>query len=144
MGRKRRRSQNLSGPDISQEKGRCWLGTVLVDLNRLGFSNRPSRQCFEKRKKWLISVFREDGCHPKLVEHHIPAIIDNDILKRALSISNARYDDIVTKQADRWPKLKLPDDLTLECLQGRLRVEAAKAFLPPGRRWWAIDLYQIR
>ena len=141
-GRSRKRKQAPSWPELSLEKRAKFLGTALIDLDRLEFIRAPGRKHLEQEKKWLISVFQNDGCHPLLGEHHIPATIEHDILQTALSNSNASSDELLSEQAAHWPKLTLPDDLNLACLQGRLRVEAAKSFQPLERRWWAVDLYR--
>jgi len=142
ISRSKKRKQAPSWPELTLEKRAKFLGTALIDLDRLEFIRAPGRKDLEQEKKWLISVFQNDGCDPLFVEHHIPAIIEHDILQVALSNSNASSDGLLSEQAARWPKLTLPNDVNLACLQGRLRVEVAKSFLPLERRWWAVDLYR--
>lgn len=142
IGRTRKRKQAPSWPELTLEKRAKFLGTALIDLDRLEFVRAPGRKDLEREKKWLVSVFQNDGCDQLLVENHIPAIIEHDILQVALSNSNASSEELLSEQAARWPKLTLPNDLNITCLQGRLRVEVAKSFLPLERRWWAVDLYR--
>ena len=115
-----------------------------VYIRRNKSKKRPDPERIERVKR----IFRREGCLPRRVEHHIPAVIDQGRLDAALEDSRrkGRWKGITLpsnhatiNSQDEYPELEFPGGI--ECLRGRHRIEAGKVWLPPTEKWWIVDLY---
>lgn len=122
-----------------EKKQSCFRGSAKIHLKHINF------ECDDlyldpKNVARLLQVFQLEGCFRLDLEHHIPAIIDEDELRRSLQKSGIASGDLFRRQAP--PTLDLDTSTTtLKCLHGRHRIEAAKEHLLPGDKWWTVDLY---
>lgn len=92
-----------------------------------------SRQLDQKNVNRLIGIYETEGCHHSRPHYRVPALIDDETFKR------------VSRDYDLdgcAPPRRLERPLTY--LHGRHRLEAAKAYLNTGERWWTVDLYSTR
>jgi hypothetical protein len=97
----------------------------------------------KKLIKDLKEKFEKQGCL-RLEEsaHRIPATVDQATLIEAIQISpKADQNTLLENPKKGPPDLGFPPGSSIECHQGRLRIEAAKEFLPRHDWWWTIDLY---
>lgn len=126
-----------------EEKQTCFRGSARIHLKHLRFEDFTEDQnrlfLDPKNVARLIQVFTLEGCLRLDIEHHIPAIVKERDLQKSLSVSNVVGGDLFKRGAP--PELKFAADVTLICLHGRHRLEAAKKFLLPGDLWWTVDLY---
>jgi len=122
---------------LDAERRLQYKGTACIGLEFLNFQQcEPDRENVE----YLKGCFRKEGCHQVEARNHIPALIDQQSLDDALqaaeiSASQLRY------PSDGYPELGFPDGYQLECLHGKDRIQAAREFLSPRNKWWAVDLY---
>jgi hypothetical protein len=128
---------------VSSDRSSNFRGTASVALEALDFDVEGARQINENNKERLKRIFETESCFPFRPENRISAIIDQQELENAIQASPAETSlvTLLENPDGNAPKLKLPPNCRLKCLQGRSRVEAAKEFLPPGKRFWAVDLY---
>jgi hypothetical protein len=90
----------------------------------------------------LKDKFTSEGCLRLEPRHHIPAIISQATLELAIQDSPGATEDALLSGCKKLPcELRIPDGVTIECLQGLHRVAAAQRLLPRRDWWWTIDLY---
>ena len=122
-------------------------GTAAVALEVLDFdiegSGDNGGDNGRDNEERLKSIFENEGCWRLEPENRISAIIDQQSLDDAIQASPAgtTLATLLENPCGIPPELRLPPNLRLKCLQGRSRVQAAKAFLSPKERSWAVDLY---
>lgn len=124
-----------------EEKQSCFRGSAKIKLKHLQFeTENPELLVLDPENvKRLVQVFQLEGCLRFDLERHIPAIIDENDLFRALQNSQSVSGDLFKRQGP--PSLYLYSKTTLKCLHGRHRIAAAREFLLPGDKWWIVDLY---
>ena len=115
-------------------------GTARIHLDALRFDNKPGSHFIDpKNITRLVQIFELEGCLRLDLEHHVPAIISQDVFERSLRISKITGGDLLEGQNP--PELRLPSYSSIRCLHGIHRIEAAHKFLLAGDRWWTVDLY---
>jgi hypothetical protein len=125
------------GLSVSVDISSNSLGSARVNLRHLQFSRR--REPDEKNITRLGKLFGTgEGCDRFKKEHHIPAVIDNEVLDSALKRSRLSRADLI---APVPPTLVLSNTRKLTCLCGWHRAEAVKRVLDPIDLWWTVDLY---
>jgi hypothetical protein len=87
----------------------------------------------------LKRYFEGQGCMSQ--SNRIPAIIDDSTLEAGLEGLAINAESFKASSTTAPPKLHFGDNVKLECLHGQHRVLAAKEFLAPRKRWWAVDFY---
>ncbi|KUJ10914.1 uncharacterized protein LY89DRAFT_723432 [Mollisia scopiformis] len=101
-----------------------------------------------KRLEHLKRIFRTEGCRPLPAKHHIPAIVEPDLLDTAIEVSRRKNelktDTLPSNYAiihtqDGYPELEFPGGI--QCLHGLHRIEAGKEWLSLSQIWWIVDLY---
>ena len=121
-------------------KSRCHRGLARIDLSALdfGFSlQRGHREASDKLVCSLERKFELQGCLRFDDENYIPAIIEDNVLR--LAISEAGLAELSIRNNDGFiPHLKIPH---LDCLHGLHRVLAAERHLDEDERWWTVSLY---
>lgn len=126
-----------------EEKQSCFRGSAKIHLKHLKYENvvKEDDRLFldPKNIARLIQVYQLEGCLRLDIEHHVPAIIKEKDLQTSLKLSNVDPADLFKRGLP--PELEFSGDVTLVCLHGRHRLEAAKEFLLPGDKWWIVDLY---
>ena len=115
-----------------------FLGSAKIHLRHLLFEHDKTF-LDPKNIKRLTQIFELEGCHRLEVEHRVPAIIDDSVLRNCLVHSHITNVDVLKIPIP--PTLELPAGVQLTCLHGKHRIAAAKAFLLPGDNWWTVDLY---
>lgn len=130
----------MSSPENEQrlfERKRAhFKGSAKVPINLLQ-SDAPSSFTIDaKNVTRLKEVFKLEGCQRLDPDHHIPATIRNESLRRALQ--DAGIEHHMLMDSDDPPPIK-PEGLKV--LHGRHRLKAAQAFLYPNEQWWIVDLY---
>ena len=126
---------------ITAEKQAKFKGTAQVRLESLSFQGDIAGELNRKNVERLISVFRSEGCRRDYRYNHVPAVIDQQQLDRAIQSSGTSREALLSNAQGKWPELYFPTDFRLECLRGRHRVQAGREFLPSKERWWTVDLY---
>lgn len=130
----------------TERRLRC-QGSALVRFEYLKWAKQTERPDLKHvdRVKW---IFRNEGCRPLEVGHHIPAVIDQHQLSAALDDARRKgrwtadslptsYAAVITKKG--YPELDFPGGI--ECLRGRHRIQAAKECREVTEEWWIVDLY---
>ena len=113
-------------------------GTARIRLDDLRLSAHNGKEMSRGNVDRLKAIFEEEGCRRLEVQHHVPALIDKQALDRA--VANAKISPAALQEANgNYPELLLPAQI--DCLHGQHRIQAAKEFLPPREKWWAVDLY---
>ena len=124
-----------------QEKPLYFRGSAKIHLKNLQFEIEDipgGRTLDPKNVARLIRIFNLEGCLRLDMEHHIPAIINEDVLRRGIARSDIRRSEMFKCQSPPFLNLNTS---ALRCLHGRHRITAAKEFLLPGDKWWTVDLY---
>lgn len=126
---------------LSQDGSKYFLGRARINIDVLDFSRSSAREIDPANVQRLVSHFRLVGCLRLDSRYHVPAIVDNTILRQALEEANASVDDLRSSDTSRWPFLTFPAGARIDCLHGQHRVMAARVILPSNERWWIADLY---
>ena len=122
---------------FTERKGN-FRGSAKINLKHLTFDDTSYLD--PKNIDRLEKNFELEGCLRLDLEHHIPAIINDSVLRESLQKSHIVNGDLL--QQNLPPKLDLPPDENLRCLHGKHRIAAAKKFLYlPADKWWVVDLY---
>ena len=118
-------------------------GSAKITLQQLRFEgeNVPGGRALNyKNVDRLSTVFTSEGCLRLEPDHHIPVLIEQEKLDRALELSNVGQSDLLDFR--RVPPTLSFDGLEpIFALHGRHRIEAARRFLDPFDQWWVVDLY---
>lgn len=112
---------------ITDEKIRHLLCQASVSLDVLKFPySRPLDQAHVERLK---TTFGGGRCLPQRDEYHIPAIVDESVLKKEWfqDENGIKY-------------LNPPEGFELQCLRGQHRAAAARG-LVYGEKRWMVDIY---
>ena len=122
------------------KKKKHFKGSAKIDLEHLQFAKFDASEFLNpKNVARLKRIFELEGCLRLDPEHHIPVIIDLDILERSLAQSRIRRGDLFDSRIP--PELTLPPDCVVICLHGRHRIAAARECLLADDRWWTVDIY---
>jgi hypothetical protein len=125
------------------DRNNLFRGTARVRFQNLRFIHVHDRKRDnENLQKDLKKRYKTQGCLRLEPKHHIPALIDQRQLDDAIRMSEiVDQKSLLDNPKPLPPELKFPADVSIECLQGRLRVETAKEFLARQDWWWTVDLY---
>ncbi|THC88352.1 hypothetical protein EYZ11_012198 [Aspergillus tanneri] len=124
-----------------RERYEYFRGHAKIGLEHLEFETPlyGSRVFDPKNVNRLVRVFELEQCLRLEPAHHIAAIIDEEALQQAVTLSDVTQEQLT--DASNLPWLFLPEGYRLSCLYGKHRIAAAKKFLLPGDRWWPVTLY---
>lgn len=122
---------------FAPERHLGFQGSAKVNLSSLDIG--PEWQLDQRRLEQLIHVFK-NGIDPLRLENHVHVIVSREGLAQALNEIGLPVAEFRASDPDNYPALHFPGQ-SLRCLHGRHRVQAARIFLPPRRRWWIVDLY---
>jgi hypothetical protein len=133
---------------VCEDRCTNFRGTATVRLELLdfvdfdGFDVEESSDNTDNVER-LKGIFKDEGCFRFEPENRISAIIDQQSLEDAIQATPlvASVETLLSNPKGVPHALRLPSNYRLKCLQGRSRVQAAKEFLPPDQRSWAVDLY---
>ncbi len=125
------------------DRNTFFRGTARVKFHHLRFVHVHDRKRDDlKLRKDMKTKYETQGCLRLEPKNHIPAIIDQRTLDAATQMSEGVDEkSLLDNPKSIPPELKFPADISIECLQGRLRVEAGKDFLARKEWWWTVDLY---
>ncbi|KAI9769847.1 MAG: hypothetical protein M1840_003841 [Geoglossum simile] len=123
------------------ERRHTYQGTARIGLEVLHFRQDQHRRLDRKNVEFLKGCFRKYGCRPLEVGNCIRARIDRESLDDALRESGLTARDLLSNQTEGYPELVFPSGQQLECLNGQHRIQAAREFLSPKDKWWAVELY---
>ena len=127
---------------LAFDKYTQFRGTARIRFQNLRFIHIHDRKRDnEKLESELRQRYERQGCLRLEPKNHIPAIIDDNDLGRAINNSPGVSRSHLLRPPRIPVELKLPSDFLIECLDGCLRVEAGKQYLPRKDWWWTIDLY---
>jgi hypothetical protein len=118
-------------------------GTARIRFQHLRFIHEHDRKRDnEKLQRELKKSYTTQGYLRLELKHHIPALIDQRQIDDAIRTSE-RVDQKCRLDSPKSlpPEVKFPADFSVECLQGRLRVEAGKEVMARQDGWWTVDLY---
>jgi hypothetical protein len=90
-----------------------------------------------------MGVYRNEGVRRLQHEHHVPALIGQEDLLKAVRLANLSFAGFLNNARGSPPLLTFPPGFQLKCLHGKHRIEAAKlsACLQGQDRWWTVTLY---
>lgn len=123
--------------ELEAEKKIEFLGTARVALRWLHFTDGFINL---KHVRKLQSIFRKD-CQRIDVHNHVPAVIDQQYLARALREANISANVLLKTVVKDLPNLDFWPGFQLECLHGKHRIKAAKDVLLLSDAWWIVDFY---
>lgn len=124
----------------AQSRLASFRGTAKVKLTHLSFPNPIS--CVDpKNVNRLKRVFELEGCSRLEPEHHIPALVDDEVFNNITANVDFDLQHLKGAWAEQLIELQFPEDYKLECLHGQQRVAAAEVVLSASDRWWVVDLY---
>jgi len=116
---------------LYRDRGSCFRGTVRVRFAHLRFGDLCPREANEKVTATLRDAFANEGCLRLEPKNHIPAIINQANLDLAVHATPGATEASILAGHKKLPyELRFPDGISIECLQGLHRVEAAKKMLP--------------
>ncbi len=122
------------------ERSRAYRGRAKVPIHILlseSDSQLGSRPLDPKNVARLLRIFQLEGCCRLEPEHHVPALINGQVLAAVLNDARLQPGNLMT--CDDPPKLNI--NVPLICLHGKHRLKAANEFLDPHDKWWIVDLY---
>ncbi len=124
---------------ILEEKELKYKGTARINLEYLYFP--PPDRDEQSRINFWKDKFREfGGCCRLDAKNHASALVSMEELDAALSRSKISIQHM-QDQHILPPDLKLQEGHTLQLLNGRDKIQAAKETLHPLEKWWVVDLY---
>ncbi|KAL1620000.1 hypothetical protein SLS56_009844 [Neofusicoccum ribis] len=127
---------------LDAERRLKYRGSARISLENLTFSYSNDSKLDRKLVNDLKGRFESNECFRLDIRNHIPAKIDHTVLDRVLQLSGVSADALQSSGLNGYPRLKLPDDCRLVCLDGRHRLQAASEFFRfSDNRWWTVDLY---
>lgn len=126
--------------EFADSKSRSLRGTIRARLTQLRFPN-PFRDIDQKNVAILKRNFETEGCLQHDRECSVPATIEATVFRRVLQKLSVDAETFKTTSASYPAHYVLPGDTQLSCLHGKHRIVAASEFLPPGDRWWLVDIY---
>jgi hypothetical protein len=125
---------------LASERRLKYQGSAKVGINEIEFDPPLPRDMDSKNLDRICQIFQKNRCRRLDVENRIPVIVSRNDLATALQQAKVNAGDLVTKTAERIPRLQFPPG-QLRGLHGRHRAQAGSLVLAPIDRWWAIDLY---
>ena len=137
------RQSRVHAEDVRLEAERQlkYMGTARVSLDVFHFPRDQPRELDTKHVEFLKGCFRKEGCRPLEIRNRVPAVIEQHFLEAAIRSSGISARELLTNQPNGCPELVFPAGFQLQCLHGRHRIQAAREFLSPRDKWWAVDLY---
>jgi hypothetical protein len=130
---------------LAEDRGKYYRGTARFRFDYLHFEDTFPRDPQDPDKKIveiLKGKFENEGCLRLEPANHIPAVIDQSTLDMLIAESpGISLGSLLDNPKNLPPEIKCPNNIKIECLQGRHRVEAGREYLPPRDWWWTIDLY---
>ncbi|KAE8318175.1 hypothetical protein BDV41DRAFT_572176 [Aspergillus transmontanensis] len=107
--------------DLTTQQGlRSYRGYAGIKTRHLTFEEQGtlwSKPFDQKNVERLPAIFDEVGCQPLEPDHHIAAIISDEILRTSLELSHIAGTDLM--DTTNPPSLRLPDNTLLLCLYGK-------------------------
>ncbi len=127
---------------LEAEKRLKFKGTARIRLEQLHFPWNDAKELNEKNMDRLKGIYQKHGCRRVEVRHRVPALIDEGRLDATIAAAGISPSTLVRPSTtDVYPELVFPNGQRLECLHGRHRIQAGKAFLSARDKWWTVDLY---
>ncbi len=114
----------------------CFRGYARVDLRALRFDDVDHRPISDKNVARLLRVFETEGCRRFDANNFIKAVVEETDLQQ-LVVSQ----EVERSIPDAWDQRGLANVVSILCLDGLHRVEAAKRFLDSNDQWWIISVY---
>ncbi|KAI9773215.1 MAG: hypothetical protein M1839_002223 [Geoglossum umbratile] len=94
---------------IAEDRGKYYRGTAVVRFEYLHFGSQCPRQLNRENVESLKDTFRREGCLRLEPKHHIPALIDQQVLDLAIESSRPVSLDTLLKNPEATPpELKMP------------------------------------
>jgi Protein of unknown function (DUF3723) len=110
---------------IAESKRANFKGTAVVNLSILSFPY-AIRRVDPKLVADLVRNFEESSCFNRDAEYFIPAVIDKETLRNAMTDKGVTTAKL--KGAQDIPRLLFRNDFRLKCLHRQHRVHAAKKY----------------
>lgn len=118
-----------------------YRGSAKVLLSSLFFTNRhDARSTDTQNIRKLVQTFATHGCNRSEPENHIPVLLSRSQLSHVRQTSGFQ-ESHSSIAFDHSQSIISFDTQSVHALQGRLRVLAAKQYLPPADCWWIVDCY---
>ena len=130
--------------DTQAQKDAHFKGFVKLWLRDLRFESGcdvESLEVDERKVERLLQSFRDDGCHRRERVHALPVVLDSSTLTGARADGPHHQKLVFSQTVYDAPLLRLPHDEGVVCLDGNLRVRAAREFLAPCDQWWTAEVY---
>ncbi|TGO32402.1 hypothetical protein BHYA_0321g00090 [Botrytis hyacinthi] len=126
--------------EFAKNKASHYRGTARIRTSQLLFPD-PLRPKDEKLVDTLKRDFRGEGCLQHERDCSVPAIISDDAYHQILTHLNITSEQLRQNSTTNPTLYEIPHSVTLNCLHGQHRILAASSYLPPGDRWWLVDLF---
>ncbi|KAK6609669.1 hypothetical protein H4I96_03600 [Botrytis cinerea] len=126
--------------EFAKNKASHYKGTARVRTSQLLFPD-PLRPRDEKLIESIKRDFRGEGCLQHERDCSVPAIITDDAYQQILMHFNITSDQLRQNSTTNPTFYEIPHGINLNCLHGQHRILAASSYLPPGDRWWLVDLF---
>jgi hypothetical protein len=117
-----------------------YRGTARIALDVLYFPWDQSREANQESIDKLKECFEKGQCD-RVTRNHVPAVIDQSELYKAMRTSNVSATRLLNNRDGSHPNLTFPVRYQLRCLYRRQRIQAAREVVPLRERWWTVDLY---
>jgi len=135
-------NENLLGHrtnSLAVQRLQYYQGCAIIKLQHLRFeANRHTgiRDIAEKNVQKLLKMYEIEGCGNLEPEHRVSAIIEQEVLRRALAKSNLTREALL--DPTNQPYLMLEGEDLMTCVYGKHRLIAGERF---GEIIWLVDLY---
>jgi hypothetical protein len=125
---------------LASERHLKYQGTAKVGLDEITFHPTSTTKVDEAKLERLRRIFRKEGCRRLDVRNHATAVVSKTHLDRALGDAHVSASALLTNPPSSFPTLRFGVG-QLQCLHGQHRIRIGRELLPPGDRWWSVDIY---
>lgn len=125
---------------LAEERKFKYHGTARVHLEKIQVNAGIHQELDLNKAKRLSSIFQTECCRRLDIENHVLATASSQDLTSALHKSEVTPYALRKNPQGMFPNLEFPEG-GLYLLHGRHRIEVGQKHLPPGDRWWTVDIY---
>lgn len=126
---------------IETERAAKFCGVAKVHVDQLTFDELQEREHDAINQDFLVECFRRRGCVPWDPLFHIPAVVERRDLESAMSQQRLAPMSLFGRDLAQTPAVRFASGVSVRCLLGRHRIDAARECLKKDQQWWFIEIY---
>ena len=136
-------SENILGQrtnSLALQRLQCYQGCAIIKLQHLRLEDNKTigtRGFAEENVTKILRMFEIEGCGNLEPKHRVATIIEQEVLRKALTKSNLTREDLL--DPTNQPNLILEGEDLITCVYRKHRLKAGERF---GETIWLVDLYR--